>query len=251
MAAMVCSEAALADPKPTPVDIKAYKDKLLVLTDAKGGIFAVARTDAETIVFYGSTKDKLLYQQRVTSRSTNGAAWSVGMDAPRLAEIRPGEIVKREDGTYQAFCDGKDDRALTEITGDKAKAVLDKAQFLTTADMRVPVALGRDNSGVYYYVDRLIKQYGGAGYRVFIGKKGAMKLTQLADVAVDTAGEVFSTKTGDLRLVHGTDATGEWVRGTSQPTKLTMLNVDISTPLIFSGLGIYTFLGTICDSVTY
>ena len=36
---------------------------------------------------------------------------------------------------------------------------------------------------------------------MWAGKKGGMKQLPLVNVASDMAGEVFSTKTGDLRLV--------------------------------------------------
>ena len=43
-------------------------------------------------------------------------------------------------------------------------------QRVGTADRRRSHA-ARDDSGVYYYVDRIAKIYGGKGYRVFVGKK--------------------------------------------------------------------------------
>lgn len=243
---------AVAEPKPKPVDIKPYKDKAQVFQDAHGGTYVVAQGD-ETVVFFGT--GKILYQQRIETRSSNGEAhtWSISLDTPRIAEVRYGSIDRKADGTYQKLCDGKDDAVLTELTGEKAKAVLEKSQFLTTAMLYVPVLAARDDAGVYYYVDRLAKEYGGKGYRVFIGKKGAMKLMPLTDVATDTAGEVYATKTGDLRLVHGTGAVqpaAQWIKG-GKPTSLIQLDVYANSPLIFSDFGIYTFLGTICDNVSY
>ena len=90
---------------------------------------------------------------------------------------------------------------LTEISGDKAKAVLDKSQFLSPGLVRRPHLLARDDMGIYYYVDKLSERHGGKAFRVFVGKRGAMKQVPLVDIAMDSAGQVFSTKTGDLRLV--------------------------------------------------
>ena len=42
-------------------------------------------------------------------------------------ERPPGLGPARKDGTYFKACDGDDDAELTELTGDKAKAVLDKS----------------------------------------------------------------------------------------------------------------------------
>ena len=207
----------------------------------------------EPQVFYAAS-GKILYQQTVTGRSRNGDAWSLDVETPRLAETRRGSVERKADGTFQKWCDGKDDLGLSELTGDKAKAVLDKYQFMTSAMLYVALILARDDSGVYYYVDKLRKQYGGKGYRVWVGKKGAMKLTPLTDVAIDDAGEVFATKTGELRLVHNRHDPmkegAQWIKG-GKAMPLIPLDVDVNSPLIYSDLGIYSFLGTLCDNVTY
>src|SRR5262249_50029599 len=240
---------ARAEPKPTAVDIKAFRDELVVLQDAAGGIYAV-KPGADPRVFYGT--GKMLYEQVITGRSANGDAWSVHIWAPRVPELRPGEVVRKADGTFQKTCDGKDDPVLSLVTGDKAKAILDKSQFLTTAMVHRPYMLGRDDSGVYYYVDVLAKQYGGKGFRVFVGKKGAMKELPLTDVASDSAGDGVATKSGDLRLVGTSRGAGDskvmWIRGEKR-TELVWLDLDVNSRLIFRDLGIYKFTGTICDNI--
>ncbi len=170
-------------------------------------------------------------------------------------EMRPGAIDRHKDGSASKTCDGKDDAALTQLTGDKAKAVLDKAQFLSPATSRRAYLLARDDSGVYYYVDAIRKEgddHHGTNHRVFVGKKGAMKLLPLTDQASDSAGDVFSTKNGDLRLVKNrydeTKVTTQWVKGDKR-TELVWLDVDVNSHLIYSDLGVYTFLGTLCDSL--
>jgi hypothetical protein len=240
---------AAAEPKPLPVDIKAFRDELLVFQDATGGTYVV-KPGRDPRAFYGT--GKVLHEQVITGRSANGDAWSVSVWAPRVPELRPGQIVRKADGTFQKQCDGKDDPALTQLTGDKANAVLDKYQFMTTALVRRPYLLGRDDSGVYYYVDVIAKQYGGKGFRVFVGKKGAMKELPLTDVASDSAGDVFATKSGDLRLVGGARTGGDtkvtWIKGEKR-TELVWLDLDVNSRLIFRDLGIYKFTGTICDNI--
>ena len=243
-----------ADPKPTPVDIKPLRDKLQVFQDKVGGTYVVytAIDGGDATVFYGT--GKTLYQQITLGRGRNGDAWDVSTWAPRLEEIRPASVMRKTDGTYMKWCDGKDDAILTELTGDKAKVVLDKYTFLSPALVRRPHLFARDDSGTYYYVDRLDKAHGGKGYRVFVGKKGAMKQLALLDVASDSAGQVFSTKTGDLRLVN-TTAGGDdmkpstkWVKG-EKKTSLIPLDLDVNSPIIFKDLGIYKFTGTLCDNI--
>ena len=90
---------------------------------------------------------------------------------------------------------------------------------------------------------------GGRSCRAYVGKNGEMKLLPLSDVATDTAGEVFSTKSGDLRLDRRANMQKMvWIRGEKR-TELITLDVDTNSPVIFSDLGIYPFLGTICDNM--
>jgi hypothetical protein len=238
------------EPKPIVVDIKPIKDRLIVARDAAGGTYVVFREQgSESRAWYGTGKN--LYEQILTGGSTDGDAWSLTAWTPRLAEIRSGSIDKRKDGTFFKQCDGKDDAVLTQLTGDAAKAVLDKFTFFSSALIRRPHLLARDESGAYYYVDRITQLRGGKGYRVFVGRKGAMKQMTLTDVASDSAGQVFSTKTGDLRLVR-TEQEGKsstaWVKG-ARKTELIPLDTDANSPLIFNDLGIYKFTGTICDNI--
>ncbi len=238
---------AAADPSPKPYDIKPLRDHLQVFQDAHGGTYVVhiVAGNNEPEVFYGT--GKALYLQTDSLMSHDGDAWSIRNYAPRSTY---GYIERTKDGTFQKTCGGKDDAVLTELTGDKAKAVIDKATFLTTGMVHWSLLLARDDAGVYYYVDQLADVYGGKGYRVFVGKKGAMKQLPLTDVAVDGGGYVFSTKSGDLRLVKNTsggDQTIAWIKGEKR-MPLVMLDTYMEARLIFSELGIYTFLGTLCDN---
>jgi hypothetical protein len=243
---------AVADPKPSPVDIKPFRAELLVFKDAAGGTYVVRQAQSESRLFYGT--GKTLYEQVIVGRSRNGDAWSINTWAPRIPQMRPAYFERKQDGTFQKSCDGKDDSILTQLTGDKAKAVLDSSQLMTEALVRRPHLLARDDAGVYYYVDRLANAYGGKGFRVFVGKKGAMKQLALTDVASDSVGEVFSTKTGDLRLTtQNTEADRAphkalWIKGEKR-IELMSLDLDVNSPVIFTELGIYKFIGTLCENV--
>ena len=95
---------------------------------------------------------------------------------------------------------------LTELTGDKAKAILDKYRVPDDGDRRTCRTCSRATTPASTTTSTgSRKVYGGKGYRVFVGKKGAMKQLPLTDVASDSAGDVFSTKTGDLRLVRNSE----------------------------------------------
>jgi hypothetical protein len=237
------------EPKPFVLDLKDLKDKLIVARDAAGGTYVVLPAGSDSRAWYGT--GKTLYEQILIGRSADGDAWSLNVWAPRLAEIRPGAIDRRKDGTFAKTCDGLEDAVLTQVTGDKAKAVLDKSIFMSPALLRRPHLLARDDSGSYFYVDKLATQYGGKGYRVFVGRKGAMKQMTLTDVASDSAGQVFSTKSGDLRLVRTEQENKSstlWVKG-GKKTELIPLDTDANSPVIFNDLGVYKFIGTICDNI--
>ena len=241
----------VADPTPKPVDIKAQKAKAVVFQDAQGGTYVAFRDD-EAKVFYGPNA-KTLYEQYIVGSSSDGeGGWEFNTLSPRVPEgPHLAELTHKKDGTTRKSCRGKDDAELTELTGEKARAILDKSAFVTSGIVHVPHLLARDDSGVYYYVDRFAKIYGGKGYRVFVGKKGAMKQMPLTDVASDSAGDVFSTKSGDLRLVRNSENNKEtmaWVKGEKR-VELVFLDTDVNSVVIFKDLGIYTFLGTWCDNV--
>jgi hypothetical protein len=242
---------AAAEPAPKPVDIKAMKTTAVVLQDANGGTYVVFRGE-DAKVFFGPTSKTLYEQYIVGSYGDGDGGWEYSTWAPRVAEgPHLGSLEHKKDKGYQKTCRGKDDLGLTELSGDKAKAVLDKSAFLTSAIVRVPHLLARDDSGVYYYVDRYAKIYGGKGYRVYVGRKGALKQLPLTDVASDSAGDVFSTKSGDLRLVRNSENSKEtmiWVKGEKR-TELVFLDTDVNSAVIFKDLGLYTFLGTLCDNV--
>jgi len=245
--AVVPLVAAADEPKPKPVDIKPFRAQLIVLADASGGTYVV-KPGEDPRVFYGPAKT--LYEQVVSGRSANGDAWDIATWSPRSPEFKPGSIARKLDGSFEKFCSDEIKVGLTLVTGDKAKAILDKYQFVTSGIFHLPHALFRDDSGVYYYVDQLAKTYGGHGYRVFVGKKGAMKQLPLTDVASDSGGEVFATKGGDLQLTV-TDAGGKtavWGKG-GKKTPLVVLNVERDEAMIFRDLGVYTFIGTLCDDI--
>lgn len=254
-ALLLCAGTAAAEPKPKAVDIKPLKDRLIVLQDVDGGTYVVfpGGSGEDSRVFYGLPK-KPLYEQVVTGRGSDGStgAWDVSVWSPRVPNFQPGSVARMADGSFVRWCGNDSKTELSQVSSDKAKTVLDKGQFMTTALIRRPYMLARDDSGVYYYVDVIRDQYGGNGYRVFVGKKGAMKQKPLTDIAKDTAGDVFATKTGDLRIVRNIDDEKKvdiaWVKG-GKRSQLVVLDTDANEPMIFKQLGVYNFTGNICDSL--
>jgi hypothetical protein len=251
-ALVIATGTAVADPKPKPVDIKDIRSTLVVLQDPDGGVY-VAEPKAGGRVFYGaSAKAKNLYEQVVSGGGSDGTtgAWDASVWAPRATHSGPTSVGKGNDGKFVRWCGNDNKTELTELTGDKAKTILDKWRFFSSAIIRRPHLLARDEAGVYYYVDVIRKDYGGKGYRVFIGKKGALKQKPLTDIATDSGGDVFATKTGDLRIVNNVDKGGTnvaWVKGGKREALLS-LDPEMNQALIFKDLGVYGFIGTICEN---
>jgi len=237
--------AFAGDPKPKPVDVTPFRDKLVVLEDALGGTYVVLPAAGDSRVWYGT--GKTLYEQITIGYSGDGDGWDVPVWAPRVPNLQPGSVQRKPDGSFHRWCGGEHDLPLKAVTADRVKTLLSRVTIMSPAANRVAYLLARDDGGVYYYVDKL---RGGANYRVFVGKKGAMKQLAMSDVVTDPAGDVFSTSTGEVRFVHDANDkhTATWVHG-SEHTVLSLIDTDAASRLIFKDLGIYTFLGTLCDDI--
>ena len=70
----------------------------------------------------------------------------------------------------------------------------------------------------------------------------------MTNVATDSAGEIFATKAGQLKLVAGSDGKATWIKG-GKKTELTRLEPQENRYLIYRELGIYGSLGAICDDL--
>jgi len=91
------------------------------------------------------------------------------------------------------------------------------------------------------------EEFGGPGFRVYVGQKGAMKLMPMVSMASDSAGEIFATKNGQLKIVADRDGKSAfWIKG-GKKTELTVLPPPDNRYLIYRELGIYGQLGAICD----
>jgi hypothetical protein len=240
--------------KAKPIDIKPALDKLDVFKDDVGNYYVSPRPDAmssddsQAWVFYGD--GKAMYQQRIIGSSQQSGhhfEWYVW--APRAKGMQAA-LLALDPGGLLVQCRNKDDgkRKLTQLTADEANTFLKRATFYPPLWTRQSHVLLRDDDGVYYFVDELREELGGNGYRVFVGPKGAMKEIPMTNVATDSAGEIFATKAGQLKLVAGSDGKATWIKG-GKKTELTRLEPQENRYLIYRELGIYGSLGAICDDL--
>jgi hypothetical protein len=246
----LCGLASAGDPAPKELDVKDLRSKLFVLEDAQGGTFIVLR-DEHNRIFYGPN-NKAVYEQIQISTSSSGTDWSIGVWAPKSDGLSPASL-DFKDGSYRIACTNVNPEPvpLKQVPADRAKQIIAKARFLSTGVVRRAHLLARDDAGVYYYVDGIAKDYGGHGERLFVGKKGAMKELPLLDTAIDSAGEVYSTRAGDMRLVFDRDEPGKdhasFIKG-DKKTELRLLDRDLNARLIYRDLGVYQALGTPCEA---
>jgi hypothetical protein len=165
--------------------------------------------------------------------------------------IYSGVEYKAEDKTCTLRC-GEVTHPLTVLTPAEANKLVTGATFRKSPRAREAYVLARDDHGVYYYVDRGNTEQTKQSFRIFVGRKGAMKLQKMKDVASDSEGEVYSTASGDLRLVTSKREKPEfsWIRN-GKETKLTVLPIMANLNLVYTTLGVYTGerFGTPCDDL--
>src|SRR5205823_14008873 len=101
-----------------------------------------------------------------------------------------------------------------------------------------PYALLRDDRGNYYFVDHGTTPGDEKRFRLFLGPKGALKEQKMTNVVSDSEGDIFSTKTGSLRLILDKHET-TWVQN-EKKTKLVFLDPSDNHIMIYTDLGVYT-----------
>jgi hypothetical protein len=237
---------AIATPDET-VSIAPVAKKLAIYGDGKGHyVVAVPfpTSDERDYLFYGD--GKTFWQQRSESRFVNGKeSFSVQFWEPRGEHHASGSFSVR-DGKANIQCDDRTVE-ITRLGAEETAAMLASARFLRPRWRHEPYALARDAAGKYYYVDKPREPQNNRNFRLFAGRRGALKPLKLTNVVSDSAGDVFVTRGGQLRLSADESS---WAEGKRQ-TKLTVMPVDDNAGLIYRELGVYVgqSLGTPCDDL--
>jgi hypothetical protein len=252
--ALACALVGVAHAdKPKAIEIKPVIDKLDAYRDDLGNVYVVPKPDAFTFdeaqqwVFYGDGKS--LYQQRIIGASQEGSrAYEFNLWAPRSKFPTAG--LGNRDGKMVLTCGrGKDMvRTLKQLNADEARTLFQHATFLPPLWQRQAHLLARDDDAIYYFIDELREEYGGNGLRVFVGAKGAMKELPMTNTASDSAGEIYATKSGQLKIIKGKDDKAWWIKG-GKKTELALLEPPENRYLIYRELGIYGPLGAVCDDL--
>lgn len=238
--------AVAADPGPDVVDVSAVKDKLVVVEDGHGHFLAVIPFgDSVWDHLYWSPDGKDFWQQRVSGGGSSGTeSFDRVFWEPRVRERWRGSFGMKE-GVYTVYC-GERTTTLKPLEAARASAMLDGARFHPPRWKYRAYALARDDSGTYYYVDRR-REDGSMEFRLYSGQRGAMKPLKMTNLVSDSEGDIFSTRSGELRLVLDKKQSA-WVEK-GKRRELRTLPVEDNVPLIYSDLGVYSGqpLGTPCD----
>jgi len=235
--------------KSATIDVKAVIDQLDVYRDDTGSYVVVAKPGQLTEthdkwVFHGTAK--AMYQQRIIGSSSDSNGYEYAVWSPRVRGRSHAGVLIDKDGLRVECVAKGDPQKLALVPADEAKTFLARAKFLPPLWQRRTQFLARDEDGVYYFVDRLDDEHGGKGHRVFVGQKGAMKQLAMKNVVSDSAGEIYATRSGELKIVTGADGKAIWKKG-GKKSELVVLDPWPNRYLIYRELGIYGALGAVCD----
>ncbi len=246
--------------QPDKYDIAPLKANLRVLTDGKGHYYLYdVKGGINGPAFYGDGKS--FYEQRIFGGGASGdtelshALWEPRVDRGHNG---PAEF-QLKDGKYSVECPPRQ-TALTLVADAEAKKLVDGATFYKARWNRLPYKLARDEHGTYYFVDHL--RDAKRDFRLFVGPRGALKQQQMTNIVSDSVGDIFATKTGELRLILNDNKRSpedpmprdnkvlKWVAGKKE-LLLTEVPVDENVQLIYNELGPYegARLGTPCDDL--
>ena len=238
--------ALAAEPAADPLDVSAVRDKMQVVEDGQGHYIAVVPFgDSIWDHLYWSQDGKDFYQQRVFGGGSSGTeSFDRSFWEPRVRG-RNGASFGLHDSTYKLWC-GDRTTEFKPVETSKGSAMVANAKFHPPRWKYRAYALARDDAGTYYFVDRR-RDEGSMEFRLYSGPRGSMKPLKMVNVVSDSEGDIFSTKTGELRLVLDKKESAWVQKGKRQQLK--SLPVEDNVALIYADLGVYTGqpLGTPCD----
>jgi len=249
--------AAPADDPADVLDVKDIAAKLVVVTDGKGHFLAAAAevTDpaVQGRVFY-SPDGKTFWEQRIQGYGSNGPGlYSITFWEPRVRDGWKRSYDHNGDG-YAVQCDDRVTK-LSALPAAESKAMVAGAVFKKPRWKTMAYALARDDAGRYFYVDKPREPRDSKAFRVFMGQKNALKPLKMVNVVSDSEGDIFATKSGELRLLIPKDGADDarvpvWIKG-KKKVSLTWVPVEDNGNLIYTDLGVYTGqpLGTPCDDL--
>jgi hypothetical protein len=238
------ASASPDQPESVPtIDVSAFADKLVVLSDSDGNLIAFRRDQPREAVWYGDRR--ALYALQIVGSSAMGdEAFDVTATDFRSPTRRAG--VAMRDGAYTMSC-GDATRSLAPLPAAEALKIARSATFHERRWRRNAVGLYRDDFGVYYVIDRATGDDPAADHRVYVGWQGQVLRSPLKLVASDSLGRVYSAANGARRLVITRDR-ARYIEG-AEARELHALDLVTDGPFLYTKLRVYGDAphGTPCD----
>lgn len=238
------------------LNVNDARHRMIVLADEDELHFVVifAPDPAEGFderMFYGDGKEFYAVPMRAWSWNDDGTRITMTFEDPRYTSLTELEY---KDDQWVVTC-GKATTTLRHPKGPKIKHVMESATFSRSPHDWNPYALARNEAGEYFYVDRGRWDDNRKQFRVYRGFKGRLEEQKLTNVVNDSEGDIFSTTSGDLRLVLNRKEYW-WVaraekKSESARERLTIVPPERNIPMIYNDLGVYAGarLGTPCDDL--
>jgi hypothetical protein len=233
---------AAASPPSDTVDIGAVKAQLRVFEDGKGHYLILIPFGGDMWGHFYWGDGKVFWAQRVFGGGSEGdVAFEKVFWDPRVTRAQ----FWLKEGAYMVGC-GDRNTVFKPAADEPAKAILSTAVFKPPRWKRRAYALARDESGTYYYVDRA-RDDEVKDFRLWSGSRGQLKPLKMTNVVSDSEGDIFVTRSGELRLVLDKHESF-WVKGKAR-SPLKLLPLEDNVRLIYVDLGVYAGepLGTPCD----
>jgi hypothetical protein len=226
------------------VDVSAVRETLQVLTDGHDHyLVLIPFGDMYEHFYWGDGKDFWAIQV-FGGMSSGNESFERNFWDPRIRNRSQASFSLR-DGKYTLQC-AERETTFRPAEAKQTEEIVKSATFHSQRWKRRAYALARDNGGTYWYVDRPRKDET-MDFRLWSGPRGGLKPLRMTNVVSDSAGDVFATKGGDLKLVLGKNE-ASWVQG-KKAKDLILLPLAENAQLIYGDLGVYTGqpLGTPCD----
>jgi hypothetical protein len=251
--------AARADtPRKKPaadeVDIQAVKSHMVLVHDGRGHYMAMVPFDSDAPLFYGD--GKTFYLQRVVGHSQSQSDGTESFNYWSPTSLPRGGELSLRDGRWSVRCSDHT-TPMVKLDETETSKLLARAVFKKWLWKRQAAALGRDDDGIYYYVDRIRDDRPGSetwadphpptGFRFFIGRKGKLREQSVTDTTIDSKGVVLISKSGNL-VVDDSNKRLLFNKGKKRE-ELVYLPIEDNVMLIYRDLGLYGRLGTPCDDL--
>jgi hypothetical protein len=201
-------------------------------------------------VYYGDGKTFYLEDREGWEGPLSTRA-SAAIDLDDWREVHTTQRLETVDmRAWTMKCDDRT-KQLSLASESTAKKILASGTFKATLPGHDPVLLARASTGTtYYLVDQPHRPKGNTDFRLFIGKRGAMKQIKLKDLSADSDGLLLVSAQGVLKLDHRSrDAT--FGRDGDHLKPLDRVSISVNAKLVFGDLGVYRHenFAMICDDL--